>query len=81
MKAAAWHRTGDIRIDALPEPRVRELIDTVVHPTTLAISGTDLHSVRGTLPFSARASPAGIESRTNRRAAPWREADLRPVGS
>ncbi len=48
MKAVAWHGIGDIRIDAAPEPRVQEPIDAVVRLTKSAISGTDLHSVRGT---------------------------------
>jgi threonine dehydrogenase-like Zn-dependent dehydrogenase len=49
MKAVVWHGVGDIRVDDVPEPTVREPYDAIVRITTSAICGTDLHFVRGTM--------------------------------
>lgn len=48
MKAVAWHGIGDIRIDAVPDPRIQEPADRLVRLTTSAVCGTDLRLVRGT---------------------------------
>ncbi len=37
MKAVVWHGIGDIRIDAVSEPRIQEPTDAVVRLTTSAI--------------------------------------------
>ncbi|WP_282797724.1 alcohol dehydrogenase catalytic domain-containing protein [Streptomyces sp. CC224B] len=50
MKAVVWRGVGDIRVEDVPEPKVQDPHDAVVRITTAAISGTDLHLVRGTLP-------------------------------
>ena len=50
MKAVVFHAVGDIRLDDVSEPRVREPTDAVVRLTASAICGTDLHFVRGTMP-------------------------------
>jgi threonine dehydrogenase-like Zn-dependent dehydrogenase len=49
MKAVVWHGVGDIRVDDVPDPQVREPNDAVVRLTASAICGTDLHFVRGTM--------------------------------
>jgi threonine dehydrogenase-like Zn-dependent dehydrogenase len=48
MKAVVFHGVGDIRIDDVPEPKIKESTDAVVRLTSSAICGTDLHMIRGT---------------------------------
>ena len=50
MKAVVFHGVGDIRIENVPEPRIEQPTDAIVHLSASAICGTDLHMVRGTLP-------------------------------
>src|SRR5690349_4432097 len=49
MKAVVWHGVGDIRLDNVKEPKIKEATDALVRLTASAICGTDLHMVRGTL--------------------------------
>jgi threonine dehydrogenase-like Zn-dependent dehydrogenase len=49
MKAVVFHGVGDIRLDEVPEPEIKESTDAIVRLTASAICGTDLHIVRGTL--------------------------------
>jgi threonine dehydrogenase-like Zn-dependent dehydrogenase len=50
MKAIVFHGVGDIRLDTVKEPKIKEDTDAIVRLTASAICGTDLHLVRGTLP-------------------------------
>jgi len=50
MKAIVFHGIGDIRLEAVPEPRLQAPTDAIVRLSASAICGTDLHIVRGTLP-------------------------------
>lgn len=50
MKAVVFHGVGDIRLDDVPEPKLKEPTDAIVRLTASAICGTDLHMIRGTLP-------------------------------
>jgi len=50
MKAVVFHDVGDIRLDDVREPKLKEKTDAIVRLTASAICGTDLHMVRGTLP-------------------------------
>jgi threonine dehydrogenase-like Zn-dependent dehydrogenase len=49
MKAVTFHGVGDIRVDEVQEPRLREPTDAIVRLTASAICGTDLHFIRGTM--------------------------------
>ncbi len=49
MKAVVFHGVGDIRLDEVEEPKIRDPFDAIVRLTSSAICGTDLHMVRGTL--------------------------------
>lgn len=49
MQAVVFHAVGDIRLEDVPEPKLREPTDAIVRLTASAICGTDLHMVRGTL--------------------------------
>ncbi len=50
MKAVVYHGLGDIRLDNVSEPKLKDPQDAIVHITSSAICGTDLHMVRGTFP-------------------------------
>ncbi|MCW2787342.1 MAG: glutathione-dependent formaldehyde dehydrogenase [Marmoricola sp.] len=49
MKAVVWHGVGDIRVDNVPDPSIKDSTDAIIEITTSAICGTDLHFVRGTM--------------------------------
>jgi threonine dehydrogenase-like Zn-dependent dehydrogenase len=49
MKAVVFHAVGDIRVDDVPEPEIKEPTDAIVRLTASAICGTDLHFVRGSM--------------------------------
>lgn len=49
MKALVWHGIGDIRLDHVREPKIKDPNDVIVRITANAICGTDLHMVRGTM--------------------------------
>jgi len=49
MKAVVFHGIGDIRLDTVKEPSLKEPTDAIVRITSSAICGTDLHMIRGTL--------------------------------
>lgn len=48
MKAVVFHAVGDIRLDDVPDPKIKEPTDAIIRITSSAICGTDLHMVRGT---------------------------------
>jgi threonine dehydrogenase-like Zn-dependent dehydrogenase len=50
MKAVVFHGMGDIRLDNVKEPSLKQDFDAIVRLTASAICGTDLHFVRGTVP-------------------------------
>jgi threonine dehydrogenase-like Zn-dependent dehydrogenase len=49
MKALVFHKIGDIRLDEVAKPKIKDDFDAIVSITTSAICGTDLHFVRGTV--------------------------------
>jgi len=49
MKAAVYHAVGDVRLENVPDPAIREDSDSIVRITSSAICGTDLHFIRGTM--------------------------------
>jgi threonine dehydrogenase-like Zn-dependent dehydrogenase len=50
MKAVVFRGVGDIRVEDVPEPRIEQPTDALIHLSASAICGTDLHMVRGSLP-------------------------------
>ena len=62
MKAVVWHGIGDIRLDDVPEPALRDPHDAIVRITRSAICGTDLHMVRGTMPGMREGTVLGHEA-------------------
>jgi len=61
MKAVVFHGLGDIRLDDVKEPKVKEANDAIVALTASAICGTDLHMVRGTLSGMQKGTILGHE--------------------
>ena len=61
MKAVVWHGIGDIRLDDVPEPKLKEPTDAIVRLTASAICGTDLHMIRGTMPGMKAGTVLGHE--------------------
>lgn len=49
MKAVVFHGIGDIRLDEVRKPSIKDPHDAIIKITTSAICGTDLHFVRGTV--------------------------------
>jgi len=49
MKAVVFHKIGDIRLEDVREPTIKEPTDAIVRLTASAICGTDLHMIRGTM--------------------------------
>lgn len=50
MKAVVFHGEGDIRLDDVAEPKIKDDLDAIVQLTASAICGTDLHFLRGSMP-------------------------------
>ena len=50
MKAAVFHKIGDIRVDNVPDPTIEEQEDIIVRVTSTAICGSDLHIYDGFIP-------------------------------
>lgn len=48
MQAVVFHAPGDIRLEDVPEPWIKDPTDAIVRLTASAICGTDLHFIRGT---------------------------------
>src|SRR5512133_4090033 len=49
MRAVVFHGVGDIRVDNVPDPKIKSANDAIVRLTASAICGTDLHMIRGTV--------------------------------
>ena len=48
MRAVVFHGVGDIRLDNVKEPKIKDDTDAIIRLTASAICGTDLHMIRGT---------------------------------
>ena len=43
MKAVVWHGKGDVRVETVPDPVLREQTDAIIRVTSSGICGSDLH--------------------------------------
>jgi S-(hydroxymethyl)glutathione dehydrogenase/alcohol dehydrogenase len=50
MKAVVFHKTKDMRVDTVPDPRIEDPEDIILKVTSTAICGSDLHIFNGFLP-------------------------------
>ncbi len=62
MKAVVFHDVGDIRLEDVPDPEIKEPTDAIVEITASAICGSDLHLVRGTVPGMKPSTILGHEA-------------------
>jgi threonine dehydrogenase-like Zn-dependent dehydrogenase len=61
MKAVVFHDVGDIRVEDVPEPKIRDANDAIVRLTASAICGTDLHFIRGSVSGMKKGTVLGHE--------------------
>src|SRR5262249_10147412 len=61
MKAVVFHGAGDIRLEKVSDPKIKEPTDASARLTATAICGTDLHMIRGTLPGMKPGTILGYE--------------------
>ena len=50
MKAAVFHKIGDISVDNVDDPKIEEPDDIILKVTSTAICGSDLHIYNGFMP-------------------------------
>ncbi|GAB2524165.1 zinc-dependent alcohol dehydrogenase [Spirosoma aerophilum] len=50
MKAAVFHKIGDIQVDTVDDPRIEQARDAIIRVTSTAICGSDLHIYDGFIP-------------------------------
>ncbi len=50
MKALVWHKTNDVRVERVPDPKILNGRDAIVKITSTAICGSDLHLLDGFIP-------------------------------
>ncbi|WP_207420112.1 zinc-dependent alcohol dehydrogenase [Desertivirga brevis] len=50
MKAAVFHKPGDIRVETVDDPRIEDPGDVILKVTSTAICGSDLHIYDGGIP-------------------------------
>ncbi|HWA34446.1 MAG TPA: zinc-dependent alcohol dehydrogenase [Cyclobacteriaceae bacterium] len=50
MKAAVFHKIGDISVDTVDDPRIEQADDIILRITSTAICGSDLHIYDGFIP-------------------------------
>ncbi|GGX95324.1 zinc-dependent alcohol dehydrogenase [Streptomyces fructofermentans] len=51
MKALVWHDRGDVRVDTVPDPSIRDQTDVIIKVTTSGLCGSDLHLYEVLGPF------------------------------
>ncbi|PRX48846.1 zinc-dependent alcohol dehydrogenase [Salegentibacter salegens] len=61
MKALVWHGRNDVRIDNVPDPKIKEPTDVILKITSTAICGSDLHIVDGIVPTMEKGDILGHE--------------------
>ena len=50
MKAAVFHGPHDVRVENVPDPRIKSPTDAIIRITRAAICGSDLHPYHGGMP-------------------------------
>ena len=61
MKATCWHGKRDMRVDDVPDPKIRNRRDAIVRVTSTAICGSDLHLYNGFIPTMMKGDILGHE--------------------
>jgi threonine dehydrogenase-like Zn-dependent dehydrogenase len=61
MKALCWNGPGDVRVEAVPDPKILNPRDAIVRISSTAICGSDLHLYDGYIPAMQRGDILGHE--------------------
>ena len=61
MKALCWHGHGDVRVDNVPDPKIKDATDAIVKITASGICGSDLHLFDGFMPTMEKGDILGHE--------------------
>ena len=61
MKAITFHGTGDVRVESVADPAIKEATDAVVRITTSAVCGSDLHLYHSNATLTPTLSSASSE--------------------
>lgn len=78
MRAVVFHGVGDIRLDDVKEPKLKEPADAIVRITASAICGTVLHLVRGTVRGVKPGTVLGHSDKAfDRREPGWTKVELK----
>ena len=62
MKALVFHGIGNIKLEEVPLPKIKNDADVIVKITTSAICGTDFHFIRGTVGEMEKGTILGHEA-------------------
>ncbi|WP_433468779.1 zinc-dependent alcohol dehydrogenase [Spirillospora sp. CA-128828] len=61
MKAVTWHGKRDVRVDNVPDPKIKEPDDAIIRITSSGICGSDLHLYEVLGPFLGEGDVLGHE--------------------
>ncbi|MEX0937119.1 MAG: zinc-dependent alcohol dehydrogenase [Pirellulales bacterium] len=61
MRAVCWYGKHDVRVQSVPDPKILNPRDAIVHVTSTAICGSDLHLYNGTIPTMQKGDILGHE--------------------
>ncbi|MEU9016040.1 zinc-dependent alcohol dehydrogenase [Actinomadura sp. NPDC048394] len=61
MKALTWHGKRDVRVENVPDPKIKEPDDAVIRVTSSGICGSDLHLYEVLGPFMSEGDVLGHE--------------------
>ncbi len=61
MKALCWYGTKDVRVENVPDPQIQDPRDCIIHITSTAICGSDLHLYDGLMPTMEKGDVIGHE--------------------
>lgn len=61
MKAVVYHGSKDLRVEEVPDPKIKEPTDVIIKTTRAAICGSDLHLYGGFNPFMEKGDILGHE--------------------
>ncbi|QKG26819.1 zinc-dependent alcohol dehydrogenase [Actinomadura verrucosospora] len=61
MKALTWHGKRDVRVEDVPDPKIKEPDDAIIRVTSSGICGSDLHLYEVLGPFMSEGDVLGHE--------------------
>src|SRR4029077_1201259 len=50
MKACCWYGKNDVRVETVPDPKIKNPRDAIIKVNLAAICGSDLHLLHGAVP-------------------------------